>query len=131
MRPFVLLICGLSLLAQPAWGWQRMVCRDGTPCNPPAAAPADAEPCCVPAPCDSRPVAPVEPCVLSAPPHGDAVPSAARGDEVDKPVLLAIATIPSDAPLRTSDFVEDLNAPALDSSSARRLHAARAPPRIA
>ena len=128
MRPFVLLICAVSLLAQPAWGWQRMVCRDGTPCiNPPAAAPSDAEP----SPCDSRSVAPVEPCVLSASPHGDAVPSAARSDEADKPVLLAIATVPSDAPVRESEFLENRDAPACDSSVPRRLHAPRAPPRIA
>lgn len=131
MRPFLLLMFAVSLLAQPALGWQRIVCRDGSSCPEPAATqPLDDEhACCIPAPCESQPIAPVSPCTLSAPPPRDVVPSAPGGDEIGEPVFLSIATIPFDPPAHKSARVADRDDPQPASSVPRRLHAPRAPPR--
>jgi hypothetical protein len=126
MRALIVLIAVFALAAQPAWGWQRVVCRDGSPC-PDAAVASD--PCCPPAPCESQPAASIAPCTLSAPaPRDTAPPSAPAGDDIHEPVFLAIASVPIDVPAYRSAFVDDDVLPA-SSLIARQIHAPPAPPR--
>ena len=127
MRALIVLIAVFALAALPAWGWQRVVCRDGSPCPDGALA---TDRCCPPAPCDSQPDALASPCTLTTPaPRDSAPPPAAAGDDIHEPVFLAIVTLPLDVAAHRSAFVGDDDILPASSLIPRQLHAGRAPPR--
>jgi len=127
MRPIFIAIIAFSFLAQPAAGWQRWVCSDGSACPIPVEITAfDAAICCPPNPCEPLPLAPLKHCRLSEAP--DYAPAAANRGEIHKPVFLSIAPVTADVLPQQTRFTEAHDAPPLRSALPIRQHAARAPP---
>lgn len=129
MRCFVLLISALSLLAQPACGWQRIICSDGSPCPVSLApsAPHAGASCCIPADSDSSSVVPARGCtVLSADTSSYVAPSA--GADIHEHVLLGFVAVASDASLRKSLWAIDHELPQPPGLQLAPTVATRAPP---
>lgn len=131
MRPLVIAMIAFSLLAQAAWGGQRLVCDDGSACPIPVDTATKPAPCHPPAPCEAPPVVPLKDCTLTDASSTDySLPDAGVG-EIHKPLFLSIAPITADVVPQQARFTEAYDTPPLRSAIPARIHAARAPPSMA